>query len=457
MDGNPLWLSGEKTDHPPLRGKQQAEAVVVGGGLCGVTTALLLKKGGMQVVLLEAGKIGFGASGHSMARATVQHGLIYSRLKSSWGIEIAQAYAACQSGALKVMASLIDEHKISCGWSVQNAYLAANTNEEVRLLEKEESAAQAAGLAMAHAALDNCPLPAKNLLMMPAQATLNPYAYIQALTQTFELLGGRVYEHSRVHAISTQSVSTDTGSVRAPFIIIATHFPIINFPGWYFLRARQIRSHIAAISGIPSFLGMYQYISDSGLALCEAEGMTLLADAFHLCGKQIHTDHDALLKSRAELLFDDVRINAAWSGQDVFSIDGLPFAGSYSRRTPNHFVASGFSQWGMTNSMAAALAISSRILGDAMPESEIFDPARTMKHSAAGVVSTFLKTSGSYIGGMAKGQAPKCTHMGCRLIYVPSTASWDCPCHGSRFDSIGRIKNGPAVRNVVIRNKNRTY
>ena len=455
MDGKSIWLSGEKPAHPPLRGKQQAEAVVVGGGLCGVTAALLLAKGGMRVVLLEADRIGFGTSGHSMARATVQHGLVYSRLKEHWGLETAQAYATCQTRALKTMASLVDELNITCGWSLQDASLAAITNEESRLLEKEETAAQTAGLAMSQTSGSRCPLPAQHLLTMPAQAVFNPYAYLLALADTFVLLGGRVYENSRVRTINTQSVATETGVVHAPFVIIATHFPIINFPGWYFLRARQMRSYVAAAGGIHNYDGMYQFIAEGGFSLRKADGMTLLSNAIYPCGRQTDVDHDVLLRSQIEENFPKAKIIASWHGQDVYSADGLPFAGPYSRRTPNHFVVAGFSQWGITNSMAAAQTVTSRILGDIMPESEIFDPARTMKYSMRGIVATFIKTAVVHLNGLSNKQAPKCTHMGCRLRYVPSTNSWDCPCHGSRFDSIGRVKNGPAVRSAIIHNKNR--
>ena len=292
-------------------------------------------------------------------------------------------------------------------------------------------------------------------MTMPAQAILDPYVYAKNLAEAFVLHGGRIYVNSRVRSISTQSVATETGVVHAPFVIIATHFPIINFPGWYFLRARQMRSHIAAVSGIPHFDGMYQFIGDGGLSLRRADGLTLISDAVYPCGRQTNVDHDVLLRNKTEALFADGNILSSWHGQDVFSADGLPFAGPYSRRTPNHFVAAGFSQWGITNSMAAAQAISARILGYAMPESEIFDPSRTMKYSARSILSAICITSGTYLHSLTQRHAPKCTHMGCRLKYVSSTDSWDCPCHGSRFDSIGRVKNGPAVRSVIIQNKNR--
>lgn len=455
MDGHPIWLTEERTAYPPLRGRQQAEAVVIGGGLCGVTTAYLMQLGGLNVMLLEADRLGCGASGHTMARVTVQHGLIYSRLKKQWGHEVAQAYAISQTGALSAMAGLVEEKHISCGWTWQDASLCALNHEEELLLEGEEEAAQEAGLAASLMPGGDCPVPTRKLLTIQAQAMFDPYAYLCALADAFALMGGRIHEDSRVLAINTQSVSTETGSVHAPFVVIATHFPIINFPGWYFLRARQQRSHVVSLEGVPSFQGMYLHIAEGGFSLRRLGGLTLLGAFDYTCGTHTDTNHDELLRRKAAAFFPDARPIASWHSQDLMSADGLPFIGPYSRRTPNHFVAAGFSMWGMTNSMAAAQAISARILGDALPEAAIYDPARTIKHSMFPVIGTFSSTAGSYLSGLSQKSAPRCPHMGCKLKYVDASASWDCPCHGSRFDSIGRIKNGPAVRPALIRNKNR--
>jgi glycine/D-amino acid oxidase-like deaminating enzyme len=456
MDGHPIWLTEERAAYPPLRGRQQADAVVVGGGLCGVTTAYLLALGGLHVMLLEADRLGHGASGHTTAKVTVQHGLIYSRLKKQWGKETAQAYAASQTGALSAMAGLVEEKHISCGWTWQDASLCSLNHEEELLLEREEEAAQEAGINASLKASGDCPIPSRKLLTVQAQAMFDPYAYLCALADAFALMGGRIHEDSRVLAINTQNVSTETGSVHAPFVVIATHFPIINFPGWYFLRARQQRSHVLALEGVPSFQGMYLHIAEGGFSLRMHGALTLLSAFDYTCGTHTDTDYDELLRRKAAVFFPDARPAAAWHSQDLMSADGLPFIGPYSSRTPNHFVAAGFSKWGMTNSMAAAQAVSSRILGDPLPESEIFNPARFIKNSVFPVLSNFAKTSASYLSGISRKSAPRCPHMGCRLKYVDASASWDCPCHGSRFDSIGRVKNGPAVRPASIRNKNRS-
>ena len=455
MDGHPIWLTGGNAAYPPLRGRQNAEAVVAGGGLCGVATAYLLARGGLRVVLLEADRLGHGASGHTMAKVTVQHGLIYSRLKKQWGREVANAYAVSQSGALSAMAGLVEQMQIPCGWEWQSASLAALNGEEELLLEREEKAAQEAGIAASMKPAGECPIPVRNLLTVPAQAMFDPYAYLQALAGAFAAMGGRIYEDSRVTTVSTQSVATETGSVHAPFVIIATHFPIINFPGWYFLRERQQRSHVVALWDAPAFEGMYLHIAKDGFSLRRQGSLALLGGYDYTCGSQTDVDHEGLLRRKAADLFPNSRPMAAWHSQDLLSADGLPLIGPYSRRTPNHFVAAGFSKWGMTSSMAAAQAVSARILGTPLPEAEIYDPARTMSHSAFPVLLTFGATTAAYLAGRKRKSAPRCPHMGCKLKYVAATASWDCPCHGSRFDSIGRIKNGPAVQPAIIRNKNR--
>ncbi len=455
MDGHPIWLMGDVPGYTPLRGRQKAEAVVVGGGLCGVTTAYLLAQGGLDVVLLEAGKLGYGASGHTMAKVTVQHGLIYSRLKKHWSRDIAQAYATCQAGALQAMAGLVEKLHINCGWTWQDASLAALNQEEEALLALEEEAAQEAGLSASLKSGGDCPISVRKLLTTPAQAMFDPYAYLTALAGAFSSMGGRIYEDSRVRAVNTQSVSTETGSVHAPFVVIATHFPIINFPGWFFLRARQQRSHVIALTDTAAFQGMYLHIGENGFSIRRHDNLTIYGACDYACGTQTEVDHEELLRRKAAEAFPDSKPLTSWHGQDLLSADGLPYIGPYSRRTPNHFVAAGFSKWGMTNSMAAAQSISARILGEPLPESEIFSPARTVRHGALPVLSTLALTTGKYVSGLPRKNAPRCPHMGCKLKYVQATASWDCPCHGSRFDSIGRVINGPAVRPAIIRNKNR--
>ena len=245
-----------------------------------------------------------------------------------------------------------------------------------------------------------CPVPVQSLLTIPSQAMFDPYAYLSTLAHAFTAAGGRIYEDSRVRAISTQSVATETGSVHAPFVVIATHFPIINFPGWYFLRTRQQRSHVVALADTSAFEGMYLHIAKGGFSLRKWNDLTLLSAYDYKCGSQTDVNHDELLHRMASNLFPNSRPVASWHSQDLISADGLPFIGAYSRRTPNHFVAAGFSKWGMTNSMAAAQAICARILGEPLPESEIFDPARMIKYSAIPVLSTFGATTAAYVSGL---------------------------------------------------------
>lgn len=172
MNGQTVWWTMDQQRHPPLRGRIQTEAVVIGGGLCGVTTALLLARGGMRVALLEADRLGSGASGQSLGLATVQHGLLYSKLQAQWGREIMQAYAASQTAARGAMAALIQELGIPCGFQAQDSCLAAMSGEEERLLIREEKASQAAGLAAAMTAGGECPFPVRCLLTVPGQAML---------------------------------------------------------------------------------------------------------------------------------------------------------------------------------------------------------------------------------------------------------------------------------------------
>ena len=455
MQAQPIWLTKEDILYPPLRGRQQADVVVVGGGLCGLHTAYMLAKAGLRVVLLEADRLGKGASFLTTAKVTVQHGLIYSSLTARWGQEVAQGYALSQQKALNAMDSLVRELDIPCSWTWQEDSLVAVTPKEESLLQKEAEAARAAGLIVSLKPESGCPFPVRSELTISSQAMFDPVAYLSSLAEAFCALGGRIYEHSRVDAMDTESASTKSGSIRAPFMVIATHAPIINFPGWYFLRAAQRRSHVVALEEAPAFQGMYQHIAPGGFSLRNHGALTLLEGFQYRCGTQARMPHGEQLLHKAVELFPGSNPVAAWHSQDLYSADGLPFIGPYSRRTPSLFVATGFAKWGMTNSMAAALAIRARILGEPLMEFQIFDPARNFMRSIFPILSLEARILAARLTGFARHSAPRCSHMGCKLKYVPSTGTWDCPCHGSRFDGIGRIENGPAVKPARIRNKNR--
>ena len=289
---------------------------------------------------------------------------------------------------------------------------------------------------------------------------------------------------ARVLEAEGDRLHTAGGTVRAERIIFACHFPFVNAPGYYFLRMHQERSYVLALSGAPRVPGMYYSVDPGGLSLRPAEGLLLVGGGGHRTGENRQGGiYEALARS-AGLLFPGSRETARWSAQDCMTLDGVPYIGPFSSAAPGWYVATGFGKWGMTSSMVSALLLRDQILGRENPWAELFSPQRfTPAASAASLLDNGLhaardlgrlplapargpaqalpaghggivEAEGRKIGawktpeGALYAVDPRCSHMGCQLEWNPDEKSWDCPCHGSRFDCRGRLLNGPAQKNI---------
>ncbi len=259
-----------------------------------------------------------------------------------------------------------------------------------------------------------------------------------------------MYERSRVVRLESGRASTARGSVNAPYIVVATGFPILNAPGWYFPRLTQRRSALIPLDGAEAFGGMYREL-DGRYALRQTERGALLWRAGERAGdRQAFTPPE---RFRAELksAFPGVRAGRYDAGYEVYSADGLPFIGPYSERTPDILVASGFGGGGLLGGVIAAQAISARVLGLTEAGYGLFSGNRPTPRSLAAYSACALGQLGRYAAGFTRRGAPRCTHMGCRLVYDRRARLWVCPCHGSRFDDIGRVIAAPAVDDAALR------
>ena len=445
MRESSLWLETPRQEYPFLRGRLGADVTVVGGGLAGVQTAYLLAKEGLKVILVEADRLGRGASGHTTAKVTAQHGTKYSALIKTWGREVAGAYASTQQAAVRRMGALAASLKIGCQWEEQSASLIALKREERQTLEREHAAQQAAGLPSGLYDHSSCPIPVLGELRLAGQAMFQPVEYLLGVARAFQKLGGQIYEKSPVENIDGEIVYTNAASVRSPYIVLCTHYPILNKTGGLFLKLTQRRSHVTALENGPDFQGMYLSVREGGVSLRRYREAVLLGGWDYRCGSQTRVPHAELLEQTAAHFFPGAEPVMAWHAQDVFTMDSLPYAGPVSAKHPRILFATGFAKWGMTNSYVAAWTICARILGRSLDQLSIYDPQRSIRKSIFPMAAMNAVTAWEMAAGLARLSQPTCPHMGCKLKYVPDTKSWDCPCHGSRFDPIGRIENTPAV------------
>lgn len=463
---------------PPLQGDLETEAAVIGGGLTGVLTAALLREAGVETVLLEADRTGSGQTGSTTAKVTAQHGTLYHKLEDSLGGEAARLYAGANLEAIEQYQRMIQERQISCRWERLNAFL--YSLEEEALLVTEAEAQRRAGLPAELTRETGLPFPVRGAVRCGGQAQFHPLKFLFSLAEDLT-----IYEGTRVLEADGDQLRTGGGTVRARYIIFACHFPFVNAPGYYFLRMHQERSYAAALEGAERLPGMYYSVDPGGLSLRSAGGLLLAGGGGHRTGENREGGKYEALSRSAALLFPASREAARWSAQDCVTLDGVPYIGPFSASTPNWYVATGFGKWGMTNAMAAAQLIRDQILGRENPYAGLFSPQRfTPAASAAELLSNGLHAvrdlgrewlapargataslppghggivewNGEKLGvyrsaeGRLYAVDPRCPHLGCQLEWNPDEKSWDCPCHGSRFDFQGRLLSGPAQRDLA--------
>ncbi len=435
-----------------------ADVAIIGGGLVGITLGYLLKKEGLRVVIIEAGKLATGVTGHTTAKITSQHSLIYDQIKKQQGEELSMQYAQANEFAIGAIEKIALENNIECDYIHQPAYVYTLLDEYIAKLADETAAASSFGIKAC--LTDDTPLPfkVKAAMRFDGQAMFHPRKYLLPLAATIPGDGSAIFENTRavdLHEGSTCSVILENGGkISAPIVVLATHYPFYDRHGMYFGRLYPVRSYVLGLYIREDFPdGMYINAESPSRSLRwqPDEGRKLV-----LAGGEHHKQgHESDTWKRYENLLDFARevftvesVCYRWSAHDYKSMDDLPYAGYLTKEKQNIFVATGYRKWGMTNSTASAFIIKDLILRRENPWAQVYSPSRsTAGSSVKNIIIENADTAANFIAGHLSGH-PNCSHLGCALKWNDAERSWDCPCHGSRFSEDGSILSGPAVKPI---------
>ncbi len=457
--------------------KIQWDVIVIGAGLTGILTAYHLQKEGKRVLVLEAKTIGSGQSGRTTAKVTCQHGLKYHKLISEWGEKKAKVYVKAHTEAIERYEQLIQREGIDCHWKRVPAYL--YSTQDTEKLKYEAEAARKLGIDAYLTNETELPFDIKGAVCFPNQAQLFPLALIIKLAEQIPIC-----EWTKVSKIKGKIVWTEKGSLKAEHIVVATHYPIINVPGFYFMRQHQERSYVLALKGTEKLNGMYYGIDASGLSLRSAGEYILLGGGSKRTGEKLQSNPYEMLRIKAKQLYPGCMEAAHWSAQDCMPHDGIQMIGRYSLFTPHLYVATGFQKWGMTSAMVAAILIRDQICGNDNRYAKIFTPfrlnfwasignwtydmimnvkgllkgvlhrpdrrAEDLKCGEGGIVTIRGKRRACYRDDKGKlhSISARCAHLGCELSWNAEEKSWDCPCHGSRYDVDGNWLDTPTKKDA---------
>jgi len=479
---------------PRLDRAADADVVVIGGGIVGLTAALLLQEGGAHVVLVEAGRLARGVSGYTTAKVSSQHGLKYAELASKHGPEAARAYGQANEAALAWIAERVERDGIDCDFRRQPSYAYVGSASKRGQVEDETRAAIAAGLPASLVEETPLPYPVAAAVRFDDQAEFHPRKYLLALADRLVAAGAELYERS--HAVEVDesyaggvAVKTPGGRVTARHALVATHYPFLD-RSLSFARVSPQRSYAIAcrIAGEPPpgmhISGDSPTRSIRAIPLEGGEQLLLVGGEGHKTGTESDTEQRyAALEDFAREHWDVESIPYRWSSQDGSTLDSLPYVGRLTPRSDRVLMATGFAKWGMTGGTAAAQVLAELVAGGrASPATKLFDPWRkTARASAPKLLKENAQVGARFVGdrlrkpgdrsidslqpgegdivghdgekvaayrdadGALLAVSSRCTHLGCQVNWNRAERSWDCPCHGSRFAPDGRVLEGPAV------------
>ncbi len=434
---NSVWMDGQKLPKfGKLTGSVKTDVLVIGGGLCGILCTYFLRKAGVDCVLAEAENIGSGMTCNTTAKLTSQHGLIYDKLMKSRGKEIAAGYLKANECALAEYRRLAGE--IDCDFEEKDAVVYSCSDREK--IEREVRAVNDLGFPADFMEELPLPFPVEGAVRFPNQAQFHPMKFLAAIAE-----GLPVYEHTMIRELAPHKAGSEHGEITADKIIIASHFPFLNKHGSYFLKLYQHRSYVIALCGAPDVHGMYVDEARTGLSFRNYQNFLLIGGGSHRTGKNGGNWQE--LRRFADLNYPEAEEAYAWAAQDCMSLDGIPYIGQYSARTPDLYAASGFNKWGMTSAMVSAMLLRDMVTEKKNPWEAVFSPSRSM------LKPQLLLNGAEAAVNLLTFTGKRCPHMGCALKWNPHEHTWDCPCHGSRFDAGGGLIDNPAVGNARISSK----
>ena len=413
-------------EFPTLSRELSTDVLVIGGGLAGLLTAWELRQKGVDVVLVEKGRICSATTAHTTAKLTAQHGLIYQKLIRSIGVERASQYYKANAEAVEQMKNLCHRFVAPMEEKANFVY-----SFDRRKLDRELDAFQKLGIPSIFVEAPPLPLSAAGALGIPGQAQFHPLKLAASLAKELT-----IYENSRVTELIGTTATTEHGRIRAKKIVVTTHFPFLNKHGSYFLKLYQHRSYLLALENAGRLDTMYVDDDKKGMSFSSFGGTLLLGGGGHRTGK--HGGGWRELREFAAKHYPNAAEKENWAAQDTISLDGISYIGQYSRNTPNLYVTAGFNKWGMTSSMVSAMLLTDLIQGRQNEYEEIFSPSRSILKPQ--LLYNCAETTANFLIPTTK----RCPHLGCALKYNREEHSWDCSCHGSRFSESGEVLDNPA-------------
>ncbi len=434
--------------------------------------------------------------GNTTGKITSQHGLFYDYLINTFSTDFAKGYLEANENAIHSIKNIIDNENIECDFEFQDNFVYTNLEEEVTKIKHEVLAVNSLGVNAELVNTIDLPIDILSAIKFPNQAQFNPLKYINGLCNCILNNNGEIYENSKVYDVKKSTdgydIFTKNNTITSKYVVLATHYPIINAPGFYFLKMYQEASYIIGIeTKAPLFNGMYintkSPVASFRTANYNGKKIVLIGGSEHKVGSgEDLSNCYKNLENMAKSIYPDCNVLFRWQTQDCISLDKIPYIGEFSSMMPNVYVATGFKKWGMSTSNVAAQIICDKILGKENKYEDIFlstrfEPIKNgteftnmLKQVSTSLVLDKFKIPSETLDSVKKDEGkiieyedvkigiykdnegkiyaikPICSHLGCELSWNNLEKTWDCPCHGSRFSYDGKSLYDPSIKDLEL-------
>lgn len=492
---NSLWLSNtDSQTFESLNSNLKADVCIIGAGIFGLSCAYYLSKAGLKVIVLEKDGIGEKTTGHTTGKITSSHGLFYTYLLNNFGEKFAHDYLFANEEAISNIKNIIDIENINCDFEYKSNFVYTTDKSEVNKIKTEVETVNSLGFPANFVTKVGLPFEISGAIQFKNQAQFNAISYLYGLCKSITNNSGKIFTHSTVIDVKNTGSSyftyTSNANIESKYVILASHFPFLNFPGMYFTKMYQSSSYIIGIDTKKTlFNGMY--ISSSSpvysfrTAKYNGKEILLLGGSEHKTGIAVnYAQTYGALEKYAKQLYPHCEILFRWDTRDCISLDKIPYIGPFSSTMDNIYIGTGFKKWGMSTSNVAANIVTDYILEKENKYAYLFNSTRlqpiknrvefknilaesvnslflnklknsklsfdNISNNSGGIIEINNEKVGIYkdTSGNIFAVKPVCSHLGCLLSWNDADKTWDCPCHGSRFDYMGKNIYDPAVKDL---------
>ena len=438
-----IWKSTtDDINFPSLNSDKETDVLIIGGGITGASIFYHLKNSNLKVMLVEQNKIGFSTTGNSTGKLSFLQNDLIDKIRKNFNDSKASLYLKSQIDAINKTIDIIKKEAIDCDLESVKSKLYTNKKSEIKKLKDLEKFLKENGINVNETT--NNLVKSKYMIEVNDTYMFHPIKFVQGLLKDEK----NIYEQTSIQKCVRDDEGyisyTNNNKIRCKYVVIASHYPYFNLPFFFPIKASLEKSYLSASKYNGEDISLISY-STPFISIRTYKDYLIYLSNSHLNNNDTNDlkNFEELKKKLKDL---KLKPNYLWSNIDVMTSDCLPYIG---RLKDNIFLATGYNTWGLANSVLAGSIIRDIILNNENEYIELFNPKRhNMSKLMGGFTSAYDSMTG-YMNGFTKGDL-KCPHMGCKLIYNQLEQSWDCPCHGSRFDKNGKVISAPAKENIDL-------